>query len=82
MKVLKREILRGKKWKFTFTCTGCRSTLEAEEGDVKCGYLASYCWPEDNDKQYYVVCSVCRHIKTICELKSDFGAGDKIRHFC
>ena len=55
MKVLKRV-----PWSYKFTCSGCKSELEAEPWDVRvdefggCGYGG-----ERGDTEFYVTCVVC-----------------------
>ncbi len=52
------KIIERMEWVHVFTCSGCKSRLEAEPGDVKCGsFGGSYC--ENGDEGFYVDCAVC-----------------------
>ena len=54
MKILKRV-----SWKHVFTCTGCKSELEAEPSDVRVGRFGCY---DEFETKYYVKCAVCKEV--------------------
>jgi hypothetical protein len=53
------KVLKKVPWTHSFTCAGCKSELEAEAVDVRCGtFGGSYC--ESGDEGYYVTCPECQ----------------------
>ncbi|MDP2676171.1 MAG: hypothetical protein Q8O83_00585 [bacterium] len=57
------KILEEKKW-WAFKCPNCKSSLEAEPEDVRCGEFGGD-YASDGDERFYVECLKCGKYKFV-----------------
>lgn len=60
------KVIEKKEWNYTFTCRGCKSTLETQPEDVKKASFGVY---DDFETEYYVTCPECLTENTIPKSK-------------